>query len=95
MEFEYKDYVLRKKLSDITGHYVSTAYIGRIVNVSRRSIYSRLNGEAPFSGREISRLAMFFKPYGITKEDIIAWIQEDYDRANSPTSSPKESSRGN
>lgn len=93
MEFEYKDYVLRKKLSEITGHYVSTSFIARITNISRRSIYARLNGESQFSGREISRLAMFFKPYGITKEDIIAWIKEGYGGTNSPDGAPKEGPR--
>ena len=77
-----KDYVLRKKLSEATGHYISPRYIGRVADLSRRSIYNRLNGLYPFRAKEIDRLEKFFSPYGVTRVNIIEWIKADNGRTD-------------
>lgn len=82
-----KDFVLRAKLSDVTGHYISALFIGRITNLSRRSIYYRMSGQIPFKPREITLIAKFFEAYGVTRNDIVGWIKQDYARANSPDAS--------
>lgn len=75
-----KDFVLRAKLSEVTGHYISALFIGRITDLSRRSIYYRMSGQIPFKAREITLIAKFFEAYGVTRNDIVQWIKEDYSK---------------
>lgn len=75
-----KDFVLRAKLSEVTGHYISALFIGRITDLSRRSIYYRMSGQIPFKAREITQIAKFFEAYGVTRNDIVQWIREDYSK---------------
>lgn len=82
MKHASKKYILRKRLSEATGHYFSLQHIGRIVDISRRSIYNRLNGVHPFRQREIDKLEQFFKPYGVTRENILEWIKADNGRTD-------------
>ena len=64
-----KDFVLRAKLSEVTG---------------RRSIYYRMSGQIPFKAREITQIAKFFEAYGVTRNDIVQWIREDYSKNKEP-----------
>lgn len=79
-----KDFVLRAKLSEVTGHYISALFIGRITDLSRRSIYYRMSGQIPFKAREITLIAKFFEAYGVTRNDIVQWIREDYSKNKEP-----------
>ena len=72
-----KDFVLRRKLSEVTGHYISFKFIGRITGLSRRAMYYRMTGEFKFKDDEIDKIHAFFEPYGVTKRDILEWIEQD------------------
>lgn len=77
-----KDYMLRRKLSEATGHYLSPTYIGRVIGLSRRSIYNRMNGRYKFKPKEIDKLEKFFRPYRVTRANIIEWIKADNGRTD-------------
>lgn len=72
----YKRCALNRNLSKKVGRYITIGHIGRIMGISRRSVYNKLYGKSDFSSDSINRLHKHFAHYDISKHQLEDWIRQ-------------------